>query len=476
MASINTNVSSLIAQRALSQSQSSLSTALERLSTGLRINTGEDDPAGLIASEGLKSEIAGINEGISNSQQASNVISTAEGALSEVSSLLLTIKGLVVESANSGALSPDELAANQLQIDSAVQSITRISNTTTFAGLPLINGSLGYVTSGVDTSKIDALTVSQADLGSNASIPINVDVLTSARTAALEYTASSVAHSVTLQVSGNIGTQTLSFTSGTSASAIAYAVNSISDSTGVTANLTKTGSVASGITFGSTGYGSASFVSVTAQTGSFNTVDTSGNAKTRSTGQDAVATINGALTTGAGLDLKVNTNALNLDLTLDKSMGIGKTSFSITGGGALFQLGPQVDSGQQVSIGIQSVAASQLGNSTIGYLNDIATGGDATVVGGKSANASQIVEQAITQVADLSGRLGAFAADTLNTNVDSLNVALENVTSSESNIADANFAAETANLTRAQILTQAGTSVLATANSTPQQVLTLLPR
>jgi flagellin len=475
MARINTNVASLIAQRGLAQSQGALNTSLERLSTGLRINSGADDPAGLIASEGLKSEISGINQGISNSQQASNVISTAEGALSEVSSLLLTIKGLVVQSANSGALSPDEIAANQLQVDSAVQSITRISNTTTFAGLPLINGDLGYVTSGVDATKIDALNISQADLGTNTSVPVNVDVLTSARTAALEYTASSIANSVTLQVSGNLGTQTLTFTSGTSASAIAYAVNSISDSTGVTAKLTKAGSVASGITFGSTGYGSASFVSVTAQKGSFATVDTSGNTKTRAIGQDAVATINGALTTGTGLELKVNTNALDLDLTLDKSIGIGKTSFAITGGGALFQLGPQVNSGQQVSIGIQSVAASQLGNSTVGFLNDIATGGTATLVGGQSADASQIVEQAITQVADLSGRLGAFVADTLNTNVNSLNVALENVTSSESNIADADFAAETANLTRAQILTQAGTSVLATANSTPQQVLSLLP-
>jgi len=475
MARINTNVASLIAQRGLAQSQNALNTSLERLSTGLRINSGADDPAGLIASEGLKSEISGINQGISNSQQASNVISTAEGALSEVSSLLLTIKGLVVESANSGALSPDEIAANQLQIDSAVQSITRISNTTTFAGLPLINGNLGYVTSGVDPTKIDALTVSQANFGSNPTVPVNVDVLTSARTAALEYTASSVSKSVTLQVSGNLGTQTLTFTSGTSASAIAYAVNSISDSTGVTANLTKAGSVASGITFGSTGFGSASFVSVTAQTGTFSTVDTAGNAKTRAIGQDAVATINGALTTGTGLDLKVNTNSLDLELTLDKSIGIGQTSFAITGGGALFQLGPQVNSGQQVSIGIQSVAASQLGNSTVGFLNDIATGGSATVVGGQSATAGQIVEQAISQVADLSGRLGAFVADTLDTNVDSLNVALENVTSSESQIADADFAAETANLTRAQILTQAGTSVLATANSTPQQVLNLLP-
>jgi flagellin len=473
MARINTNVASLIAQRGLANSQAALSVSLERLSTGLRINTGKDDPAGLIASDSLKSEIAGINEGISNSQQASNVISTAEGALNEISSLLLTIKGLVVQSANSGALSPDEIAANQLQVDSAVQSITRISNTTTFAGLQLINGNLGYITSGVDTTKIDALTVSQANFGTNPNVPVNVNVLTSARTAALEYTASNISTSVTLNITGNQGAQTLTFTSGTSASAIAYAVNSISDSTGVTAKLTGP-TVASGLTFSSAGFGSQNFVSVTAQKGSFATVDLAGNAKTRAVGQDAVATINGALTTGNGLDLKVNTSSLDLNLTLDKSVGLGSTSFAITGGGALFQLGPQVTSGQQISIGIQSVAASQLGDSTSGFLNDIVTGGSSTLVGGQSAGASKIVEEAITQVASLSGRLGAFAADTLNTNVNSLNVALENVTASNSQIADANFAAETANLTRAQILTQAGTSVLSTANSTPQEVLKLL--
>lgn len=475
MARINTNVAALIAQRGLAQSQQSLNTSLQRLSTGLQINSGADNPAGLIASESLRSELSGINQGISNSQQATNVISTAEGALNEVASLLLTVKGLVVQAANSGALSPDEIAANQLQVDSAVQSITRISNTTTFAGLQLINGNLGYITSGVDNTKIDALNISQANFGTNTTIPVNVNVLTSARTAALEYTASNIANSVTLQISGNLGTQTLTFTSGTTASAIAYAVNSIADSTGVGAKLTQAGSVASGLTFTSTGFGSKNFVSVTAQKGTFATQDLAGSAKTRVAGQDAVATINGALTTGDGLELKVNTNALDLDLTLDKSIGIGQTSFAITGGGALFQLGPQVTSGQQVSIGIQSVAASQLGTSTIGFLNDIVTGGGSTLVGGKAANASQIIEQAITQVADLRGRLGAFEADTLNTNVNSLNVALENVTSSESQIRDANFATETSNLTRAQILTQAGTSVLATANSTPQQVLALLP-
>src|SRR5215831_17852353 len=157
MARINTNVASLVAQRGLAQSQATLNSTLERLSTGLRINSGADDPAGLIASEGLRSEIAGINQAVDNSQRASNVISTAEGALNEVASLLLNIKSLVVQAANTGALSPDEISANQLQVDSAVESITRISNTTTFAGLHLINGSLDYITSGVNTTAVKAL-------------------------------------------------------------------------------------------------------------------------------------------------------------------------------------------------------------------------------------------------------------------------------------------------------------------------------
>src|SRR5947199_1398291 len=125
MARINTNVSALTAQRGLAKSQRQLSDTLQRLSSGLKINRGADDPAGLIASEGLKSEIAGINQAIDNSSRATNVISTADGALGEVSSLLNNIKGLVVQAANSGAMSDAEIKANQLQIDSAVEAITR---------------------------------------------------------------------------------------------------------------------------------------------------------------------------------------------------------------------------------------------------------------------------------------------------------------------------------------------------------------
>ena len=474
MARINTNVSSLTAQRGLAKSQKQLGDTLRRLSSGLRINRGADDPAGLIASEGLRSEISGIGQAIDNSSRASNVIATAEGALGEVASLLLNVKSLVVEAANSGALSPDEIAANQLQVDSAVESITRISNTTTFAGLHLLNGSLDYITSGVNTADIKSLDVAQANFGTASMIPVDINVVTSARTAELQFTASSVASSVTLEISGNEGVEVLTFTSGTTASAMAFAVNRISDATGVQAALRNSATLASGLVFQSTGFGSRNFVSVHAQAGTFATQDTAGATTTRSVGRDAVATVNGALTVGDGLNIKLNTTTLDMNLTLDKAFGAGATKFSITGGGSLFQLGPQVTSNQQVNIGIKSVAASKLGDNDIGFLNDLVTGGRSTLVGGEAGAASRIIEKAIKQVALLRGRLGAFEKNTLETNINSLSVALENVTSSESSIRDADFAEETAALTRAQILTQAGTSVLATANSTPQSVLHLL--
>jgi flagellin len=474
MARINTNVASLTAQRGLARTQKSLSETLQRLSSGLRINRGADDPAGLIASEGLRSEISGINQAIDNSQRASNVISTAEGALSEVASLLLNIKDLIVQAANAGALSADEIAANQLQIDSAVESITRISNNTTFAGLNLLNGSLDYLTSGVSTTDVTALRIAQANFGSNSTIPVEVNVVTSAQTAQLRFAASAITSAVTLEITGNDGVEVLTFTSGTHASAIAFAVNRISDATGVVAASFSAANPASGIVLRSNGFGSRNFVSVTSQSGSFVTTDASGAQRSRSVGRDAVATVNGALTVGEGLNIKLNTTTLDVELTLGESFGAGQTSFAVIGGGALFQLGPRVSSNQQVNIGIQSIAASKLGDNEIGFLNDIVTGGRSTLVGGQAAAASRIVERAIRQVAVLRGRLGAFEKNTLDTNVNSLSVALENVTSSESSIRDADFAAETSALTRAQILTQAGTSVLATANATPQSVLSLL--
>jgi flagellin len=148
MTRINTNLSSLTAQHSLKRSNASLETSLTRLSTGLRINTGKDDPAGLIASEQLRSEIVSIGQSIKNSERAGNIIATADAALGEVSSLLNDVRSLVQSSANKGAVSASEIAANQVQVDNALDAITRIAQTTVFAGQKLLNGTKSFSVSG----------------------------------------------------------------------------------------------------------------------------------------------------------------------------------------------------------------------------------------------------------------------------------------------------------------------------------------
>lgn len=475
MARINTNVGSMVANVNLAKSQKSLATSLQRLSSGLRINSGADDPSGLIASENLKGEIQGISTAIDNSTRASNVITTADGALGEVSNLLVSIKGLVVQAANTGGLSQDEIDANQLQVDSAIASITRISNSTSFAGLNLLDGSLGYVTSGVTASAMQDVHIYGAAFGTQATLPVVVNVLQSAQTANLRFQASAIAKSVTLEIGGTTGVQTFSFISGTKASAIAFAINRVSDSTGVAAAVTSATNASSGITFTSTTYGSKQFVSVAVigDPTAFTTVNRTGAQQQRTAGRDVTASINGTKAIGDGVNVSLNNASLTMSMNLDPAFTTGSKSFTITGGGAVFQLGAQVQSNQQVGIAIDSVTASRLGNAIDGYLTDVVTGGSASL-STNPAKASKIIDDAINQVSVLRGRLGAFEQNTLQTNINSLQVAMENVSASESTIADTDFATETSNLTRNQILVQAGTSVLSQANSTPQSVLTLL--
>lgn len=491
MARINTNIASLISRSNLGRTSHDLTMRLQRLSTGLRINRGADDPAGLIVSERLRSELRGLDQAIDNSERASSVIATAEGYLAEVADLLNSIKSLVVQAANTGAVSQEEIEANQLQIDSAIESITRISNTASFAGLQLLNGSLEYLTSGIATSAIAGATVFGAQFGNNTSIPVQVEVISSALTASLFLSGNTAGapgellSSVTIELAGNLGVQTLSFVSGTNLSAVVAAVNTLKESTGVSAALVTAGNQTSGMTFNSVGYGSNDFVSVRriGEGGQFFAVADAqgGNITQRDEGRDVSAIINGALATGKGLDISLNTPSLSLALTLtaDYANTTGsQKSFNIVGGGVNFQLGPTISSTQQVGFGVQSVAASRLGGTMIDgvrfFLDSLKSGQGNSLVAGRAYQASAVLETAITDVSVLRGRLGAFERNTLQTNVRSLQVGFENITASTSKIRDADFATETAALTRAQILSQAGTSVLATANLTSQNVLRLL--
>jgi flagellin len=468
MSRINSNIASLQAQHTLSLNQTDLATRLQRLSTGLKINTGKDAPAGLIASETLRSEISGIHQAIDNSQRAGNVINTAEGALSEVSALLLEIQGLTNEAANTGALSPEEIKANQLQVDAILNSVNRISNTTQFNGIKLLNGSLDYTTSNVDATAIANLQINASKIPENGTVSVIVQVVGSAQLGEIDFAASGIdANPTTIEIAGTGGAEQLSFAGSTHNSAIVVAVNAVKEATGVSATLS-----GAALRLTSTAYGSSRFVTVTTLSGSF--------VNGKDYGQNAQVNVNGVKAEVDGLNASVRSD--NLDVKLDLTALFGTTinpagtSFTITGGGAKFQLGSEVSRQGQINIGIGAVASTHLGNLIDGYLSTLASGGTNSLVSGNTVQSQRVITAAIHQVADLRGRLGAFQKDILETNVNSLSVALENVTASESAIRDADFASETAALTRAQILVQANTSVLSQANSSPQSVLSLLGR
>jgi flagellin len=464
MSRINTNVSSLIAQRVLSKNNDELNQSLERLSTGLKINSGADDPAGLIASENLKSEQLGITQAIDNANRANNIVGTAEGGLSEVSNLLTQLQSLVGSSANSGGLSKEEQNANQLQVDSILNTINRISQATAFQGTKLLNGNFAYTTSGVNSTQVDNLQINAANIPAGGSVNVVVEVTTSAQTGEIKYSGGSLTSAVTIEIAGNAGTEQLSFASGATISSIATGINGIKTATGVSATIS-----GNTIRIDSTDFGSNAFVSVKTISGPFTA------SATKDYGRDAAVTINGASATANGLDITYRNSNLDVEFSLNQKFNkTGSGSFEITGGGATFALGSKVTETDKASLGIQSVSTGSLGDNTLGYLSTLASGGTNALSSADLTGAQKIIDKSIDQVSQLRGRLGAFQKFTLGSTINSLNVAYENAAAAESAITDTDFAAETANLTRAQILSQSATTVLAQANAAPQSVLNLL--
>jgi len=471
MARINTNVSALTAQRNLNIAYRELNTTMEHLSTGLRISRGKDDPAGLIVSERLRSEISAVGQAVSNTQRAKLIVATAEGALDEVAALLKDIQAKIVEAANEGAFSEDEIAANQLQIDSAIDSITRIANTTTFAGRKLLDGSLAYETEGLDLTAVRDHQIYEAQFGSRSAVGVTVDIENPAEQAELQFPFAALSNSgdVTIELRGATGATTLTFASATPASQIIDAINAIGDATGILA----TSHATSGLQLYSRSYGSREFVKVRVLSEGQEFMRNGDDMSDY--GTDAKATVNGTLAHANGNQLAMKSATLDLALTVAAGSAY-TTSFSITDGGALFQIGPQVNTNLQVNMGIDSVHTSELGNVEIGFLAEVKTGGTYALTNASPrwSDASSIVEDSLNRISRLRGRLGSFERNTLETNINQLGITLENLMSAESSIRDADFASETSKLARDQILVNAGTTVLTLANQTTQSVLRLL--
>ncbi|MCH7808525.1 MAG: flagellin [Planctomycetes bacterium] len=504
MSRINTNVQSLIARRALNINNTALNRSLERLSTGLRINSGRDDPAGLIASETLRSSMRAISTAIDNANRADTIIAVAEGGLQEVSSLLLELESLVDQAANEAGLTAAEVAANQSQIDSILISINRLAEATAFGDTKLLNGTFDFTTSGVNINEptgatldhLDNVRINSAKIANGAFRQINISRLTASTQALASGVLGGTTTSSTTDRNGTLGKETtlnirgihgaalLSFASGTTAATIVAAINDRSALTGVAASAFagSTGSGPASLSFSSTTFGTDAFVAVTvvndpnAGTAVGNSI---GVNTSKATGTNGTFTINGTSAIVQGLEASVQAGDLALNLTLSSAFGGGtssetSTSFEITGGGANFSISPTVGLSGLESVGIAEVSTTKLGDSVDGFISELGSGLTNDLASGNFTVAQRIVRSAISQVASLRGRLGGFQKNTLVTTVNSLRVALENVTAAESAIRDADFAVETSALTRAQILVSAGTSTLRLANAQPQNVLSLL--
>ncbi|MBN8644681.1 MAG: flagellin [Planctomycetes bacterium] len=524
MSRINTNVPSLIGNRVLTANKESLNLALERLSTGLRINRGKDDPAGLIASQNLRAEKSSLGAAISNAERADQVVNIAEGGLEEVASLLNEVQGLITQTANTAGLSKEEKTANQLQIDSILQTIDRIASATSFQGLKLLNGNFDYNTTGVSAAVVGSFKVNGAKLGFGESRQVDVLVTKSAQVGGffLSFGANNLnlggagasdgaTSSFVIEVGGLKGTRELSFSSGTSLNAIRDAINSFSAVTGVKARVSGT----TGVRLFTDAYGSDQFVSVKVsstgsidtgnlgiynlQTGDADSVNTTrlstfSNAINRVSdfGQDIQATINGIRATTRGTVARISTDFLDVqvDLKYDTSGGAGANAaklgsvnaFTITGGGADFQMASKVDIAGRVSLGVQTVAVRDIGRTLINsgsaatayFLKDVGTGRSLNIVDGDLDAAQQVVDSAVREISSVRGRLGAFQKNTIGATIRSLGISLENTTAAESTIRDTDFAEETAQLTRSQILVSSSTQILGIANQQPQSALQLL--
>jgi flagellin len=488
MSRINTNVPSMLAQRTLARQNRGLVTSLERLSTGLRINRGADDPAGLIASENLRSEKVAIAAAIGNAERAEQVVNVAEGGLQEINNLLLELQSLVGQSANDAGVSAEEKEANQLQIDSILQTIDRLANSTSFQGIKLLNGNFDYTTTGVSTDLQD-VSIQSARLSNTpgSTLDITVDVLTSAQTGVAYVSTGATLDnsgngSITFEITGRDGVQQFTFASGTAQADIISAINTFKDALGVSA--IQNGTTAARVEIRSVEYGTDAFVRVKQLEGTTDDLvfdAASGGTASQDlndAGVDAVVLVNGNQATANGVNARVATAGFDVSITIDGASllnNVGQsTQFTITGGGADFNLSPKVDLAGKVSLGIETVTTGNLGNAVDGFLSALKSGGTGNVINGDLSKAQKVIDASIKQVSSLRGRLGAFQKNVVGATLNNLGVTLENTSAAESTIRDTDFAAETATLTRQQIMAQAATSALALANAQPQSVLSLI--
>ncbi|WP_369018111.1 flagellin [Thermatribacter velox] len=484
---INQNITALNAHRNLVATDNALSKSLERLSSGLRINRAADDAAGLAISEKMRGQIKGLAQASRNAQDGISMIQTAEGALNETHSILQRMRQLAVQAAND-TLTSEDRAQIQQEIDQLIDELDRIAETTEFNTKKLLDGTAGYATSAQNGSVAGATsTVNGTAYAAGSSIAdadlqaLVSEVTPGAETQAGVYTVTVTANAsqatlgdATAFTGSQAGTLVINGVSvdidaGDSLANVILKINNVSDQTGVTAS---TGGTNGGLYLTTDDYGSDATINVSGDNALLQALGlTTGSEQVLSAaGTDIVGTINGAAAEGVGatLTLDASGNAADgLSVTIDPSklsLGSGgSVSFSAVvdpSGAVVLHIG--ANENQTLTISINDMSAQALGVNNISVTS-----------ASNAESAITAIDNAINTVSTERSKLGAYQ-NRLEHTIANLGVAQENLTAAESRIRDVDMAAEMMEFTRAQILLQAGTAMLAQANTLPQSVLQLL--
>jgi flagellin len=536
---VNTNVASLNTQRNLGSSSKGLDTSLQRLSTGFRINSAKDDAAGLQISNRLTSQINGLGVATRNANDGISLAQTAEGALQQSTGILQRMRDLALQSAN-GSNGASERAALQGEVAQLQQELNRIADTTSFGGRKILDGTFGSQSFQVGANAFETISVSvgaasASRIGAsrfNSSVAgAGTDVTAAqsgiaatavASTDFEQFTATSIGYSSSpantdgLTIKGKLGTASIGLADGSSARALANAVNKATDSTGVTASARTAVRLQQDASGGFTNTATTGTISFTLY-GSNNAKETDGvqisatltdwsdlsgladavNKETGRTGISARVLNNGALemvsergdnimvkdyrATTDGVDdvaAELQTLSFNGDNGIDDDQDASDTidgAATLSGDGATGAVAVgqvRFESADAFEVeNFETIDGGQQEASVYSTLEAVSSVNIGTAIG--SQNALGIISAAISNIDSQRAQLGAVQNRFENTISNLQNIG-ENASAARSRIRDTDYAAETSELTKNQILQQAGTAILAQANQLPQAVLSLL--
>lgn len=487
---VNTNISSLNAQRNLNMSQASLTTSLQRLSSGLRINSAKDDAAGFAISERFTSQIRGNEQAARNANDGISLAQTAEGDLEQIGSNLQRIRELAVQSSNASNSASDRASLNN-EASQLIAEIDRVASASSFNGTKLLDGSFTAQSFqiGANNTANDRITVasiasaksSALGVGSGSSYSTTAAGAAVGATALTANSLSINGHLVGAAVSDGVS----STTSSASGIAVAAAINAISGQSGVTATVGQTATTGTAVTGQATALVAGDVlingVDIGAIAVAGSAVERGGqvaaaiNAKTSQTGVTATFdTATGAVALNAA-------DGRNIDVTTTANATAVRTGLGTGGAGSTVTrsaVSLSSTSSAGITISDLNAAGATASGLTVGYAPATATAGAgvssldlSTAAGSQAALAT--LDAAINTINSTRGALGAYQSRFEST-VASLQTTTENLSASRGRIRDADFAKETANLSRAQVLQQAGTAMLAQANQSSQGVLSLL--